>query len=481
MATAAVISFEDAREALAKTRPRPQLHGQLDRWLDGLAAHVADDSASLEALTQAVCARRQELTGTITEALVAPRHAPRLHQRLMPCPHGQRLLPARPAPPRPVHTLVGEVALSRPDCYGRHCQQGFAPLDDALQRSGRRTPWDWQQAAARRAAAVPCATAQALCTPLTGRSWSAHTSHAVAGELSHGLGGLDVSPTAAEMAQRVGEEMAAGKTWRPIMVLASEGACVPTRPEQAKGRAASPRRPRARRAGWQGAWQEAQGLRCSLVDQARMVHVLRWSQVGSEEAVGAALQRVKDAGLIPEDRVRLCVMGEGAKWLWNQVTALVPTAVPSLDSYHGRAHVHKGGGRPCGAAAVPARAWVEAMRARRCWGSVAWAMAGLEALQPRDDPATEAIRKRIGCLRNTAKRLHDRTARQGGDPLGSGGIESANQRLSHVRLKRSGAWWYLAQANPRLALRCAIYNGTCERIFEAYKGRALQRHGGDLR
>jgi hypothetical protein len=28
-------------------------------------------------------------------------------------------------------------------------------------------------------------------------------------------------------------------------------------------------------------------------------------------------------------------------------------------------------------------------------------------------------------------------------------------------------------------LRCAIYNGTFERVFEVYKGRALQRHGGN--
>jgi hypothetical protein len=479
MATAAVISFEDTREALAKTRTRQQLHVQLDRWLDGLEAHLPDDSASLEELTQAVFALRQELTGKITEALVAQRHAPRLNQRIMPCPHCQRLLPARSAPPRTVHTMVGEVSLSRPYFYCLHCQQGFSPLDDALQLSERRTQWDLQQAAARLAAEVPFATAQELFTQLTGLSLSDHTIHAVAGELSHGLGVLDVSPRAAEMAQRVGE-MAAGKTWRPIMVLAIDGAFVPTRPEQAKGRAVSPRRPRARRAGWQGEWKEAKGFRFYLVDRARIVHVLSWYQVGSDEDVGAALKRVKDAGLIPEDRVRLCVIGDGAKWIWNQVTALFPTAVQILDYYHCSEHVHKVGGLQFGADAVQAHEWVEAMMARLFWGYVDWAIEGLEALQPCDDQATEEIRKLIGFLRNNAKRLHYRTARKGGYPIGSGGIESANKSISHVRLKRSGAWWYLEQANHMLALRCAIYNGTFERIFEAYKRRALQRHGSDL-
>jgi hypothetical protein len=48
-----------------------------------------------------------------------------------------------------------------------------------------------------------------------------------------------------------------------------------------------------------------------------------------------------------------------------------------------------------------------------------------------------------------------------------------------VRLKRSGAWWYHAQANHRLALRCAIDTDTFARVFETYKRRALQRHEGN--
>src|ERR671924_1370905 len=253
MATAAVISFEDTRQAFAKTQARQQLHAYLDGWLDSVEADMPDDTPSLDDLTHAVFTRRQELTGQIIETLVAQRHAQGLHQRTLPCPHCQRLLPARPAPPRTVHTMVGEVSLSRPYFYCTDCQQGFAPLDDALQLSERRTQWDLQQAAARLAAEVPFATAQELFTQLTGLSLSNHTIHAVAGELSQELGVLDVSPPAAEVSWRVAE-MAAGKTWRPVMVLAIDGAFVPTRPEQAKGPAAGRQHTRAKRAPWQGAW-----------------------------------------------------------------------------------------------------------------------------------------------------------------------------------------------------------------------------------
>lgn len=43
--------------------------------------------------------------------------------------------------------------------------------------------------------------------------------------------------------------------------------------------------------------------------------------------------------------------------------------------------------------------------------------------------------------------------------MGSGGIESSNKTICHVRLKRSGAWWYIEKADHMLALRCAKYNG----------------------
>jgi hypothetical protein len=359
-----------------------------------------------------------------------------------------------------------------------HCQQGFAPLDDALQLSERRTPWDVPQAAARLAVEVPCKTAQELFTQLTGLSLSDPTIHAVAGELSQELGVLEVSPTAAEIAQRVAE-MAAGKTWRPIMVLALDGAFVPTRPEPAKGPPTGHRRARARRAGWQGEWREAKGFRFYLVDQERIVHVVSWYQVGRDEDVGAALKRLKEAGVILEDQVRLCVIGDGAKWIGNQGNALFPTAVQILDYYHCSEHVHKVGGLQFGGDAVQEREWVEAMLARLFWGYVDWAIEGLETLQPRDDQSAEEIRKLIGFLRNNAGRLHYRPARNGGYPIGRGGIEAANKSISHVRLKRSGAWWSLEQANHMLALRCAIYNGTFERVFEAYKRRTLQRHGGN--
>ena len=70
--------------------------------------------------------------------------------------------------------------------------------------------------------------------------------------------------------------------------------------------------------------------------------------------------------------------------------------------------------------------------------------------------------------------------RRKGYPLGSGGIESANKFISHVRMKRSGAWWYVERANGMLALRCAKYNGTFSRVFALYKQKSTGDKGRSI-
>ena len=99
------------------------------------------------------------------------------------------------------------------------------------------------------------------------------------------------------------------------------------------GAPSSQARQRARRAQWRHEWYEAKGFRLYLLDGDRIVHVLSWHQVQTEGDLGEALQQIKKAGLIPEDTVRLCVIGDGAEWIWKHVQALFPQACQVLDYY----------------------------------------------------------------------------------------------------------------------------------------------------
>jgi hypothetical protein len=151
---------------------------------------------------------------------------------------------------------------------------------------------------------------------LTGLLMSGHAAHDMTPQVAEGLGVLDVAPTREEIRVWIAA-VSAGKTWRPVMVLAIDGGHVPTRAKTAQGRRRGRKKTRANGARWKGEWREAKGCRFYLLDEERILHVLSWHQVQNDEEMAEALRQVKAAGLIPEDQVRLCVIGDGAGWIWK--------------------------------------------------------------------------------------------------------------------------------------------------------------------
>lgn len=119
------------------------------------------------------------------------------------------------------------------------------------------------------AAEVPYEKAEELFKELTGLSMSDHTMHEVVGDLCEGVDVLDVAPSSEEVERKI-REMGGGKKWRPIMVLATDGAHLPTRPERTKGKRRGRKKVRAKRANCEGEWKEAKGFRFYLVDGDRI-------------------------------------------------------------------------------------------------------------------------------------------------------------------------------------------------------------------
>jgi hypothetical protein len=308
-----------------------------------------------------------------------------------------------------------------------------------------------QKAAVALTKEIPSETACERFAPLTGWPLRAHTAHEVTHAVAEGWTVLEVAPTQEEIVAKLAA-VAAGQSWRPILVLAIDGAAVPTRPETAQGRRPGRQQVRAKRARWTGQWREAKGFRFYLIEAERIVQVLSWHPVHTDEELAAALQQVQAAGLIPEAQVRLCVLADGAPWIWTQVQALFPSAVEVLDDYHCCEHLHHVATLQYGDQPERQQAWHEAAVTRLFWGEVHGVIWGLQRMQPTDAQAAAAMANLIAYLQRHQERLDYRFARKGGYPIGSGGIESANTCICHVRLKRSGAWWDCDQRQPKAGL-----------------------------
>jgi Uncharacterised protein family (UPF0236) len=414
------------------------------------------------------------LTGQLTATLLEQHFAAEQGHRQAPCPQCGRVVEARAVPTRTVETLVGKVEVARPYFYCVPCGYGFAPLEAALGLAEGRKQFDLQRAAVKLTAEVPYETARELFAELTGVSLGTERLHTLTNAVAEGLSVLDVAPTRAEIEAQLAI-MATGQRRRPILVMALDGAYVPLRPESARGGRPGRKKQRAKRAHWQGEWHEAKGFRCYLVAGGRIVHLLSWHQVQSHEELFAALEQIKAASLIPEERVRLCVIADGAAWIWERITQLFPTARQILDYYHCAQYLHRVAALQHGDEPEQAQEWAEATMARLFAGEVVGVLRGLQQLQPTSDTAAAALANLQDYLLTHRHRLPTGSQRRGGYPLGSGGIEAAHKFISQVRLKRSGAWWYQTTSNHMLALRCAKYNGTYERVFEHYRQRRLTK------
>src|SRR5437870_8800553 len=95
MGSAQVISLSDVRASNQWQRLRDDLHTRFDQWLDRLQEQLPDPQTSLAEVTEAVWKLRQELTGGLSETIVAHAHSGEQSRPYTRCPQCNRRLTAR--------------------------------------------------------------------------------------------------------------------------------------------------------------------------------------------------------------------------------------------------------------------------------------------------------------------------------------------------------------------------------------------------
>lgn len=455
---AQVVELRDPLEAL-----RAMAHRTIDQWIESLRPLLEQPKPpTLLEMSQHFSATRGELLGGILQSLSEVLYADLLHQRHSACPVCGKRLPRKRMDRKRYNTLQGPGALERPYFYCSDCKHGFHPFDEAIEMTRAFHQYDVEQKVLKLATQMPYADAAEIVSDLTGVAVKNFYGHHTLTQVTECADLETVLPTRAEIAQRI-EDAKKTPEDRPVLVVALDGAHAPTRSRAKRNAKRGP-----------GRWREVKGVRLYLaLENDRIVPIVSWHQIQDAETMQRDLQQIAER--IPKDQVRIALLGDGAAWVWNTLTACFPDGKQVLDYYHCSEHIHavaeaRYGNRP------EALTWVEATLARLSINQVAAVIWGLQRMQA-DTNTRVLIDKLIGYLRHHQTRFDYAACKAEGIPIGSGGIESANKFISHARLKRSGAWWIVENGNGMLRLRCALYNDTFDRVFQKYRLAKFNRLG----
>lgn len=446
---------------------RAMAHRAIDEWVDGLARlGSADKGPTLLEITEDFRRRRREMAPALLGAALGTVHGDLSEQEWADCPRCGRQLRRKRLDPKEVSTLEGRLTVLRPYFHCRRCQIGFHPLDEILGLTPDVHQPDVEREVLDLAARLPFEEAAAVFERLVGIGVGEHFGHQTLHAVGESATLGEVIPTAHEIAERIRDATTDGADL-PILVVAADGAHLPTRPQAAR---------KAKRG--QGQYREAKGFRLYLAaPDERIVHVASWHQIQDAKAFRADLEEV--AQRIPRDQVRIALLADGAEWLWDAMIACFPEGRPILDYFHVAEHVHAVA-RTLYGEGLPATQWAEVLKTTIYVGKIPTALTRLRRVRARTPAAREEVRKLVGYLWKHRHKLRHEASRAEGYPLGSGGIESAHKFIAHTRMKRTGAWWVEAYGNSMLRIRCALYNGTLDRVFQSYqKHRASGLRSGD--
>jgi hypothetical protein len=329
-------------------------------------------------------------------------------------------------------------------------------LDELLTLAPEKHQYDIQAKSTLTAARLPFGESAELFGSLTGIAVGDHFQHEILIAVGEAATLEDVIPEYEEIERRI-EQATGQNTEQPVLVVASDGANVPTRPKATRKAKRGP-----------GCYQQAKGFRLYLLDEKeRIVHLASWHQIQDAQQFSHDLTLVAER--IPQDKVRIALLADGADFLWTAMTSSFPDGIQILDFYHCAEHIHKVAKTQYGEGTLRALQWAEATLIRLSMGEPKRVIGTLKRIKPKNSHAKEEIRKLINYLQNQKHRIHYISDLENGFPIGSGAIESANKFICHSRMKRSGAWWVKENGNAMLRIRCAIYNGTFNRIFDKYK------------
>ena len=159
------------------------------------------------------------------------------------------------------------------------------------------------------------------------------------------------------------------------------------------------------------------------------------------------------------------VLGDGAKWIWDEVAASFGgERTEIVDWWHGAEHLWDLSKVLHGEGTPEATAWAEHAK-HLLWrhGPVPLLALLRDVVPPSSDAQTMLQRER-GYFTKNAPRMHYPQFRKQGLPVASGAVEGGAKHLVQQRMKRAGMRWSEHGARAILHLRCASLSASPLRL-----------------
>jgi len=162
----------------------------------------------------------------------------------------------------------------------------------------------------------------------------------------------------------------------------------------------------------------------------------------------------------------VCVIGDGAPWIWNIADEHFPFALQIVDLYHAREHYWKAGRAAFGNDQERLKRWTGKRRKELDKGKVEQVIEAIKKLSLSTAHEKEICEIEIRYFEKNKKRMRYAQFRKQGLFVGSGVLEAGCRTVVGQRLKLSGMHWTVKGANSIIALRCCFLSNRWEDFWE---------------
>jgi Uncharacterised protein family (UPF0236) len=161
----------------------------------------------------------------------------------------------------------------------------------------------------------------------------------------------------------------------------------------------------------------------------------------------------------------VCVIGDGALWIWNIADEQFYGACQIVDLYHAREH-YWAVAKACLKTKEEQNQWAENRRLELNDGNVEAVMKAIEALELTPGYDKNLCERERGYFDKNKERMRYAEFKKRGLFVGSGVMEAGCRTVVGQRLKQSGMHWTVRGANNIIALRCSLLSNRLEDFWE---------------